>query len=171
MAPKPKENIEIERQFILSAVPDEIKNLPGVLITQGYFLPKAVPECEMRVRQKGDKYFLTIKGSGLMSRKETEIELSKEQFIPLWALTEGRRIEKTRRVITVNGTLIEVDEHRGKLAGLIVAEVEFKDLEAAKSFTPPPWFGEEVTEYSELKNGNLSRFGLPARFRHLLSAR
>jgi CYTH domain-containing protein len=33
----------------------------------------------------------------------------------------------------------------GSLAGLRVVEVEFDSVEAARSFEPPGWFGEEGT--------------------------
>ncbi len=161
-------NIEIERQFILRALPDEVVNQPGTLINQGYFLPEAVKACEIRVRQKGEAYYLTIKGSGLMMRTETEVPLTKEQFTPLWLLTEGRRIEKTRREMSINGFTVEVDEHHGRLKGLIVAEIEFKSEAEANHFTPPEWFGEEVTHQGALKNGNLARSGLPKEYQYLL---
>ncbi len=50
--------IEIEKKFLVGTLP---KNLgPGVDICQGYLVN--TPEKVVRVRIKGDKGFLTIKG-------------------------------------------------------------------------------------------------------------
>ena len=40
---------------------------------------------------------------------------------------------------------------------LILAEVEFADEDEANQFTPPEWFGEDVTFSSRYHNSNLSR--------------
>ncbi len=44
----------------------------------------------------------------------------------------------------------------------VVAEVEFDDEDAARAFTPPPWFGREVTGERGYANRSLSVHGLPA---------
>ena len=43
-----------------------------------------------------------------------------------------------------------------KAAGQL-AEVEFPDEASANSFTPPHWFGEDVTFSSQYHNSNLSK--------------
>ena len=40
---------------------------------------------------------------------------------------------------------------------LILAEVEFPDVEDANAFVPPKWFGEDVTYSSKYHNSNLSK--------------
>jgi adenylate cyclase len=37
------------------------------------------------------------------------------------------------------------------------AEVEFKTSKQAKAFSPPDWFGKEVTEDEEYKNAHLAQ--------------
>ena len=46
---------------------------------------------------------------------------------------------------------------KGKLEGLVMAEVEFESTEDAKSFEPPRWFGEDVTGDDRFSNRKLSR--------------
>jgi CYTH domain-containing protein len=40
-------------------------------------------------------------------------------------------------------------------------EVEFPDEKTALLFTPPDWFGQEVTQDKRYTNGSLSKFGIP----------
>jgi adenylate cyclase len=100
-------------------------------------------------------------GSGRV-RVEEEIEIEPERFERLWPLTEGRRIEKRRFEIAAGGGLtIELDVYAGDLAGLKVAEVEFPSSGDADAFTPPPWFGREVTDDPRYKNQRLACAGAP----------
>lgn len=53
--------------------------------------------------------------------------------------------------------MIELDVFAGDLAPLLLAEVEFSSEEEANSFTPPDWFGEDVTFSSKYHNSTLSQ--------------
>ncbi len=145
---------EIERKFLVTKTPVDLKSYKSQEIEQGYII--AEEQLEIRVRRKGDKFFQTIKGSGDLKRSEIEIELSENQFNTLWPLTEGKRVEKRRYEIPYNNIIIEVDIYSGTLAGLIVAEVEFSSEEESKLFSPPNWFGKEITTDKRYKNKNLS---------------
>jgi CYTH domain-containing protein len=61
----------------------------------------------------------------------------------------------------VDGYQAEVDEYRGDLSGMVVAEVEFPDDGAAGAFEPPGWFGREVTDNPAYKNRRLATDGRP----------
>lgn len=61
------------------------------------------------------------------------------------------------------GLTVELDVFSGKYQGLMLAEVEFPTEEAALSFTPPAWFGRDVTFSGEYQNSRLSR-GEPVEF-------
>jgi CYTH domain-containing protein len=58
-----------------------------------------------------------------------------------------------------NGYQIELDVYQGTLAGLVAAEIEFESAEESKRFSPPAWFGEEVTEDHHYKNSSLALNG------------
>ena len=51
---------------------------------------------------------------------------------------------------------MELDVFEDDLAPLLLAEVEFPDEASALSFTPPEWFGTDVTFSSEYHNSTLS---------------
>ena len=61
-------------------------------------------------------------------------------------------------MIPLSGSLTaEVDIFEGSLAPLVLAEVEFPDEKLAMSFSPPDWFGEDVTFSGQYHNSHLSQ--------------
>jgi len=149
--------IEIERKFLVKSLPAEMQG--GTHIMQGYLAHDE--HMEVRVRQYGCNHFLTVKeGSGL-KRRETEIEISPQQFLALWPSTEGRRLEKIRTRIGYGDLTVELDRYVGSLEPLLVAEVEFSSVEESESFEKPEYFGEEVTENEAYKNVSLAIHGIP----------
>lgn len=144
--------MEIERKFLIKDLPDNLDTYPHAQITQAYLNTKPV----MRIRQHGDDYIFTYKGSGLMMREEYNLPLDKESFEHLLPKADGNIIEKTRYNIPIDGTklVIELDIFESPKK-LIMAEVEFPDKETALSFTPPSWFGEDVTENPAYHNSNM----------------
>lgn len=97
---------EIEKKFLLRDLPSGIAN--GIEISQGYL---SVGDPEVRVRAKGERFFLTRKGGEGFIREEEECEISKEIFDILRSLTEVARIEKTRyQIVGGDGLLWEIDE-------------------------------------------------------------
>ena len=152
-------NNEIERKFLIPDPPLELEKHPFKEILQGYI---AITDgTEVRIRKKGEEYFLTVKtGEGLI-RKETEISIIREQFEALWPLTENLRIEKKRYEIKYGKFLIELDLYSGLHSNLIVAEVEFQSEDESNSFIAPGWFGLEITDDERFKNKNLALFDIP----------
>jgi len=152
--------VEIERKFLVLQVPTNLDRFPQDDFLQGY-IALAEDGTEVRLRKIGDQYFETVKTGDGLARGEVEIDLTQQQFDRLWALTEGRRIEKTRYRIDYEWVVIEVDVYRGKLNGLMTAEVEFESVAASRSFEPPAWLGEEVTNDSRYQNKHLAVHGVP----------
>ena|SRR5688572_29540759 len=104
---------------------------------------------------------MTVKRGEGLSREEEEIELKPEQFEALWPLSEGRRVRKRRYTLAVEGAELELDAFEGELEGLLLAEVEFDDEDAARAFDPPDWLGDEVTGDSAYLNETLATRGAP----------
>lgn len=153
--------IEVERKWLVEEPPAQALAVAGERIDQGY-LAIAGDGTEVRLRRRAERCFLTVKSGGGLVRGEREVELSADQFELLWPATDGRRIEKLRRVLEGGGEAgIELDVFLGALAGLVVAEVEFVDADAAAAFAPPSWFGREVTGEPAYKNQRLAVDGLP----------
>ena len=149
--------IEIERKYLVNSLPAEMQG--GTPILQGYLAHDE--HMEVRIRQYGNKQFLTVKeGAGLM-RRETEIEISPQQFQALWPSTEGRRLEKIRSLVKYGSYQVEVDRYLGDLAPLLVAEVEFSSVEESESFEKPDYLGQEVTKVEAYKNISLAIHGIP----------
>ena len=155
---------EIEQKFLVSSLPDDFEQYPSDPIEQGY-LAISPDGREVRVRRKASKFFLTVKSGRGREREEHEIELSGGQFRTLWPATDGRRLKKTRYLIPFEAHTIELDIYHGRLEGLVTAEVEFESLEASDGFSPPDWFGREITDDLRYKNQALARLGFPAETR------
>jgi adenylate cyclase len=151
--------VEVERKWLVQELP-ELSGHEGRDVIQGYIAITA-DGTEVRLRQTDGKFFLTVKSGGELVRSEIEIELSKDQSETLWQTTAGRRLQKTRYALHWAGKQVEVDIYQGSLAGLVVAEVEFTSARDSGRFTPPPWFGAEVTEDEHYKNAQLALHGKP----------
>jgi len=147
---------EIERKFLLASQDFKNEASSKVRIVQGYL--NSDPERTVRVRIKGEKAFLTIKGksneSGL-SRFEWEKEIPVNEAEALLKLCEPGVIEKIRYKIRAGKHIFEVDEFFGENEGLFLAEVEL-DSEDEK-FRRPDWIGAEVTGSKEYYNSYLSK--------------
>lgn len=147
--------LEIERKFL---VVGEFKTLAtsAKRITQGYLC--AAPERNVRVRIKGDRGFITVKGRGNDSgttRFEWEKEISVEEVQDLLKLCEPGIIDKTRYEVPVGDHVFEVDEFFGDNEGLVMAEVELTSEDEA--FDEPAWLGEEVTGDDRYYNASLMK--------------
>ena len=146
---------EIERKFLLRGA---FRHLATQVtrITQGYL--SSVPERTVRVRIRGDKGCLTIKGAGSasgMSRYEWEQEISLRDAEELLKLCERGVIDKTRYLIPAGRHTFEIDEFHGANEGLVMAEIELDSED--EDFPRPEWLGEEVTGDSRYYNSALAR--------------
>jgi CYTH domain-containing protein len=152
---------EIERKFLVSEPPAFALESPCEDIDQGYLVADGTTE--IRVRRKGGRCFLTVKKGHGEVREETEPRLSEDQFEQLWPLTEGWRVRKRRHRIELPGGLTaEMDIYLERLEGLFTVEVEFGSQAASREFSPPDWFGREVTGEVGYSNQEMAREGIPA---------
>jgi len=112
----------------------------------------------VRVRIKGDKGFLTIKGIGNDSgttRYEWEKEISSQDANDLLKICEPGVIDKIRYIVKSGKHLFEVDEFYGENEGLTVAEVELQSED--EHFEKPEWLGDEVTGEVKYYNAMLMK--------------
>ena len=137
-------NREIERKFLVRQLPDDLTSYPSNEISQGY-LVSLDDGLQVRLRKSGERCTLTFKRGTGNVREEREVELTASQFDALWPATEGKRLVKTRYEIPFGQHTVEIDVYHERHEGLIVAEVEFDEEEAAKNFRPPDWLGDDVT--------------------------
>ena len=135
---------EIERKFLVNGTDFKKEAIKETRITQGYL--SSIPERTVRVRIKGDKGYITIKGIGSesgASRYEWEKEIPVSEVEDLLKICEPGVIDKTRFLVKSGEHTFEVDEFYGDNQGLTVAEVELASEE--EQFTKPAWLAEEVT--------------------------
>ena len=148
--------IEIERKFLVTSDAFKKEAFAQNRIAQGYL--SSVPERTVRVRIKGDKGFLTIKGASNetgLSRFEWEKEIPVDEATALLKLCEKGIIDKTRFEVKIGNHIFEVDEFYGENKGLIIAEVELKS--ETEAFEKPVWLGKEVTNDIRYFNSYLSK--------------
>ncbi len=146
--------MEIERKYLIPHLPKNIESYPCRHIEQGYLNTNPV----VRIRRDNDKYELTYKSSGLMSREEYNLPLDSTSYQHLTKKIDGRLIIKKRYMLPLpDGLTIELDIFEGDLAPLKLAEVEFPTEEVANAFVPPVWFGEDVTFSGKYHNSYLSQ--------------
>jgi CYTH domain-containing protein len=151
--------MEVERKFLVPQAPD-LDGTESEQIEQGYLAIGS--DGEVRLRRKGERWLLTAKRGGGLSRDEAEVEIDPDAFERLWPLTAGRRVHKRRHRIPHGGRTIELDVYGGGLEGLLVAEVEFPSEEEARAFEPPEWLGEDVTGDPHYLNETLATDGAPS---------
>lgn len=147
--------MEIERKYLITTPPADYESWPVHQIEQAYLCTEPV----VRIRRENSTFYLTYKSKGLLAREEYNLPLTSEAYDHLLTKADGIILSKRRYLKPIEGTdlTIEMDVFSGKYQGLILAEVEFPSLEKAGSFTPPDWFGEDVTLSGEYQNSRLSR--------------
>ncbi len=148
--------IEIERKFLVTSSSFIKESFSNHEISQGYL--NTNPERTVRVRIKGTKGYLTIKGVGNetgISRFEWEKEINVDEAKLLLNLCEKGIISKIRYNILIGDHTFEVDVFYGENQGLIIAEIE---LESENEFFEKPiWLGKEVTNDERYYNAYLSQ--------------
>lgn len=145
--------LEIERKFLVDKAAWQIaKPSEGVAIRQGYIFDQ--DKGVLRVRTKGAKGFLTFKGKNVgMSRVEIEREISIEEAMLLLDNFCDQVLSKVRYEVQFESNCWEVDEFEGKLAPLIVAEIELTS--ETQSFEKPTFVTQEVTDDKSYYNSEL----------------
>lgn len=146
---------EIERKFLVKG---DFKRASHkkYSIVQGYL--NSDPQRSVRVRIKGEKGFITVKGPSSKegtTRFEWEKEIPVNEVRALLELCEPTLIEKTRYLVRSGKHTFEVDEFYGENTGLTVAEVELGS--EGEGFEKPDWLGEEVTGEPDYYNAQLSK--------------
>lgn len=167
---KSRSPTEIELKYLvdIDELPTDIdwETVPHKRIRQGY-VAVASDGSETRVRStNNEKFDLTIKSPGTISRDEQSLTITRDVFLSLWMQCVGRQVEKTRYYVPHGDVTVELDVYAGDLAGLVTAEIEFDGRPAeamlrANTFTPPTWFGENVSEDLRYKNNMLAQHGIP----------
>ena len=148
--------IEIERKFLVLSEAFKTEAFKKTKIVQGFL--NTHKERPVRVRIKGEKAFITVKGISNLegtTRLEWEKEILVSEAEQLLKICEPNLIEKTRFEVKVDNHIFEVDEFYGENEGLVIAEIELSSEN--ETFTKPEWLGKEVTGDVRYYNSLLSK--------------
>lgn len=140
--------MEIEKKFLVDRLPEHLDSYESSKIEQGYLCTGPV----IRIRRMDEDYILTYKSKTEQQHKdpvcvnhEAEFPLTRDAYDHLKKKIDGCMIEKTRYRIGYQSYTIELDLFHGIYEGMILAEVEFPSEAEAEKFTPPDWFGDNVS--------------------------
>jgi len=148
--------LEIERKFLVTSLDFKKEAIKQTRIVQAYL--NSHPVRSVRVRIKGERGILTIKGKGNetgMSRFEWEKEITILEAESLLLLCEPGKIDKIRYEIPLGKHVYEVDEFFEENKGLFVAEIELTSEN--EFFEKPNWLGVEVTGQNKYYNSSLAK--------------
>lgn len=151
-------NIEIERKYLLSALPPEAVRCRSVLIDQGYVPGARIRERIRRITDaSGERYVRTLKLGRGMSRQEFEEETTVEVFAALWSVTGGKRLQKRRYFVPAGRLTWEVDEFTDR--DLVLAELEIPSVDFRIEIPGwlEPFLVRDVTDEKGFGNHELAR--------------
>ncbi len=148
--------VEIERKFLVKSKVYREEAFGKEEIIQGFL--NTHPDRTVRVRLSGEKGFITVKGrtdAEGITRFEWEREIPARDARALLEICEPGVIRKIRYLVRSGDHLVEVDEFSGENEGLIIAEIEMKEID--DTIIKPDWLGEEVTGEPRYYNSQLSK--------------
>lgn len=145
--------VEIERKFLVNEEKwQKVKPKSGTRILQGYIM--STPETVVRIRVRGDKGLITIKGKTQgISRLEYEYSIPKVEAEEMLNEFCPKKIIKVRYELNIDGFVWEIDEFESPKTGLILAEIELTNENEV--FTHPEWLDKEVSNLPEYYNVNM----------------
>ena len=148
---------EIERKFLIGELPKGMIPFETKTVYQNYLTVQGNEEVRIRKQVEGgiEKFDMSYKSGSGMIRNEIKFGISKETFYNLDNLALKPGVEKYRRFFDYKGYELMIDIFVNPK--LVVAEIEFESEQQAKEFTPPSWFGKEVTHLQEYKTKNIWR--------------
>jgi adenylate cyclase len=146
-------SFEIERKFLLRGDGWRALVTKQTAIRQAYLGSTSKSSTRVRIRGDGTAT-LTIKSRPSdLRRLELEYPIPVLQAEALMQLREGSVIEKIRHVVPYSDLEWEIDVFSGENLGLIIAEVELKDVN--QTVEMPDWVGREVTAQPQYYNSFL----------------
>lgn len=146
--------IEIERKFLTASERWRALVQRREIIRDG--LVAASDDRKTRVRIVGARATLAVKTKRIGGqRHEFEYEIPVPDAERLMECCGPKVLEKVRHYIPVGEVVWEVDEYRGLLQGVILAEVELTAIHQRLDI--PEWIGQEVTTDPSYRKINMLR--------------
>lgn len=146
---------EIEHKYIVDNDSYREMSIGSHHIVQGYL--SRDPMRTVRIRIKDKEAYITIKGkTHVDSRKEFEYRIPYTDAVELMELCIEPIIDKTRYLVEFGSNTWEVDEFHGRLAPLVMAEIELRNK--SQTYARPPFVGKNVTGDVRYYNSNLRSY-------------
>ncbi len=149
-------NIERERVFLLKKIPKDIAKHKIIEIKIGNL--NSTDDFDMlKIRKKNNEYELIKKR--LISEEKTKeyvIKINKEEFNNIYPISI-RKHRKKRVLYPLGKNMCEIDFYQDELEGYVRAEVEFNDSKNYQNFSPPEWFGDEITDINHEMHKGLGK--------------
>ena len=147
--------IELEKTYLAKYLPEGLERCPFKEIRDIY-IPQSADHPVMRIRQRGDKYEITkkqpVQGTDSSEQYEHTISLTREEFDSL-ATAPGKNVHKLRYYYDHQGVQAEVDVFQDDLAGLVLVDFEFKEVDDKNSFEMPDFCLVDVTQDKTFAGG------------------
>lgn len=149
--------LEIEKTYLIKQLPKNFNRRNFIEITDKY-LPANSIHPKIRLRKMGDKMELTKKtpqNTAKSIQNEETIKLSPEEYKSFEKI-KGKSLKKRRYIYKHRNNIVEIDIYLGDLAGLAIADVEFKGNRQLSTFRKPDFCLKDITSNDVFAAGMLA---------------
>jgi len=150
--------MKVERSFLVAPAMVRLlqrERMTSRDIMEGYL--SRTPEIVQFVRVEPDGCNVILLANGSGQQTEDRARVSAAQAKALMDVCQGR-IGYRRHGIRIG---LGLDVYLTRFEGLDLVSVQFDDAASAAAFTPPHWFGREVTEEPAYQNSSFALDGMP----------
>lgn len=134
------------------------KERGGARVTEGYFAPQAGRTSFVRLQGTNCFLVLMTGAEGAMAEERTEVPRAHGDA--LLDVCQGRAVYE-RTTVSLGGSVEALVDRYVRPSGLDIVSLVFSDASAAQGFTPPVWFGAEVTTDKAYDGQSIAITGVP----------
>lgn len=134
------------------------KERGGSRVTEGYFAPQAGRTSFVRLQGTNCFLVLMTGAEGAMAEERTEVPRAHGDA--LLDVCQGRAVYE-RTTVSLGGSVEALVDRYVRPSGLDIVSLVFSDAAAAQGFTPPVWFGAEVTTDKAYDGQSIAITGVP----------
>lgn len=135
------------------------KERGGSRVTEGYFAPQAGRTSFVRLQGTNCFLVLMTGAEGAMAEERTEVPRAHGDA--LLDVCQGRAVYE-RTTVSLGGSVEALVDRYVRPSGLDIVSLVFPDAAAAQGFTPPVWFGAEVTTDKAYDGQSIALTGVPS---------
>ncbi len=152
-------DIEQEHTYLLQNLPADIDTWESEFLADTY-IPDTAENPQIRLRQRGETYFITKKypknEGDLSVMIEETIHLKKDEYDFLKKAIPGKYLAKNRYKKELPGMVIEIDAYQDNLHPLIVLDIEWTDTMPDETILSSFDIKKDITQVHELAGGQMA---------------